>query len=106
MPLLARQCWPFIFGCCRAGVCKLPLTSPQHPLHPQSCAALSNMWQGKFVQNAIKWAASGKASGIRVATSDAAWSTGVLARLVANVSCCWGAGRLQQKLARNWHHHM
>lgn len=93
-PLVARQRWPFILvgcrlrspACRRAGVCKLPLPSPQHPLHPQSCASLRNMWQGKFVQNAIKWAAGGKASGIRVATSDAAWSTGVLARLVANVS--------------------
>lgn len=41
--------------------------------------------QGKFVQNAVKWAAGGKAFGIRVAVADTSWSTRVLERLVANV---------------------
>lgn len=48
--------------------------------------------QGKFVQNAVKWAAGGKAFGIRVAVADTSWSTGVLERLVANV-CLGGEGQ-------------
>jgi len=48
--------------------------------------------QGKFVQNAVKWAGGGKASGIRVAVTESSWSAGVLARLVANVRLMSSAG--------------
>lgn len=40
---------------------------------------------GKLVRNSIVWGAKGKTAGIRVATTDSAFNTGILARLVSNV---------------------
>lgn len=76
------------FGCGLSLLCleAVPALTPGDVLSslPHTPLRLPRV-QGKFVQNAVKWAAGGKASGIRVAVTDSSWSTGVLERLVANV---------------------